>query len=70
MTSSANHFQQFKNYKVVVFLVYILIREKKHLVLAPKEIYKDFFVVVVFLFVFALIGSHTYLSGLIYVLKT
>lgn len=28
MTSSANHFQQFKNCKVVVFLVHILIREK------------------------------------------
>lgn len=59
MTSSANHFQQFKNCKVVVFLVYILIREKNIWFWLQQRCASFCF----FLFP-SLIGSHVYLPGL------
>lgn len=66
MTSSANHFQQFKNCKVVVFLVYILIREKNIWVWFQRRFAKHFSVCVrcCSFFFSSLIGSHTYLSVL------
>lgn len=60
MTSSANHFQQFKNCKVVVFLVHILIREKNIWVWLQWRCARGFF------FRFSLLGSHTHLSALNY----
>lgn len=60
MTSSANDFQQFKNCKVVVFLVHILIREKNIWVWLQWRCARVFFPL------FSLLGIHTHLSALNY----